>query len=326
MSASPYLEMLDQLLRLGALGLSEAFVDAQIRFVTGCQQADGGFRGRQGGSDFYYTDFAVRTLAFLAPEHVAFGCAADYIAHPPRPPRGTIECFNVLNSRRLLDRRLALVAPGVSIGEPPGESARMSQSGWTFAPSPLIDQLRECLLPQGGLARSAGDQRASAYHTFLGALCFQMLGADMPAAGHAISAIEAMKQSDGGFVELAGQTASQTSATAAAVAFLMMHDAISPAKNAEIAQFLAHMQSADGGLKPHAAVEGGDLLSTFTGLMTLGALGGLHFIDLASVAQFLRSVARPGGGFVSCAGDDTADVEYAYYGIGTLALLRGVQP
>jgi geranylgeranyl transferase type-2 subunit beta len=127
-------------------------------------------------------------------------------------------------------------------------------------------------------------------------------------------------------VELAGQTASQTSATAAAVAFLMMHDAISPAKNAEIAQFLAHRQSADGGLKPHAAVEGGDLLSTFTGLMTLGALGGLHFIDLASVAQFLRSVARPGGGFVSCAGDDTADVEYAYYGIGTLALLRGVQP
>ena len=45
------------------------------------------------------------------------------------------------------------------------------------------------------------------------------------------------------------------------------------------------MQSADGGLKPHAAVEGGDLLSTFTGLMTLWGLGGLDLIDLASVAR-----------------------------------------
>ena len=62
-------------------GLSTAFVDAQVRFVAGCQQPDGGFRGRQGGSDPYYTDFALRTLALLAPGHRAF----DRAAHWPRP-------------------------------------------------------------------------------------------------------------------------------------------------------------------------------------------------------------------------------------------------
>jgi len=325
MIASPYLDMLDQLLRSGMVGLSAMFVDTQVRFVVGCQQADGGFRGRQGGSDFYYTDFAVRTLALLAPEHATFGRAAGYIAHPPRPPRGTIECFNVLNSRRLLARRSAIVARGVSASDSLGDPARADQSAWTFDPSPWIDQLRGRLLPRGGLARSVGDQRTSAYHTLLGELCFQMLGVEMPMAGHAIGAIETLKQPDGGFAELAGQTASQTSATAAAMAFLMIHDAISPAQNAETAQFLACMQSADGGLKAHAAVESGDLLSTFTGLLTLSALGGLHLIDLASVAQFLRNVAHPGGGFIACADDNTADVEYTYYGIGTLALLRGVQ-
>ena len=102
MSASLYLDMLDELLRPGTAGLSQAFVDAQVGFVVDCQQANCGFRGRQGDSDFYYTDFAVRTLAALAPEHAAFSRAASYVAHPPRAPRGTIECFNVLNSRRLL--------------------------------------------------------------------------------------------------------------------------------------------------------------------------------------------------------------------------------
>jgi geranylgeranyl transferase type-2 subunit beta len=311
MTASIYLEMLDQLLQPGMVGLSPAFVDAQVSFVTGCQQADGGFRGRQGDSDFYYTDFALRTLAFLAPDHAAVDHAARHIAHPPRAPRGTIECFNVLNARRLLERRSLPLA-----------SNEMGQSGWTFDPPCLIGQLQERLLPHGGLARSAGDQRASAYHTFLGALCFQMLAVEMPAADRAVAAIQALQQPDGGFVELAGQTASQTSATAAATAFLMMHDAITPDKNAQIANFLAHMQAADGGLKPHAAVDGGDLLSTFTGLLTLSALDGLHLVDLASVAQFLRNVAHPNGGFVACPSDDTPDVEYTYYGIATLALLQ----
>ena len=32
-------------------------------WIWSCQQSDGGFPGREGGSDLYYTAFALRTLA-----------------------------------------------------------------------------------------------------------------------------------------------------------------------------------------------------------------------------------------------------------------------
>jgi geranylgeranyl transferase type-2 subunit beta len=302
MTSSPYLDMLDALLRPGVSGLSARFVESQVRFVAGCQQSDGGFRGRDGGSDAYYTDFALRTLAWLAPDHGALGPAAGYLARRPRPPRSVVECFNVLHAHRLLE------GAGQAGGAP--DALRLTE--WLYGQ----------LLPTGGFARWPDDQRASAYHTFLGALCFQMLGGEMPAVEDAAGALAALGRPDGGYAELAGESASQTSATAAAVAFLLMHDALPEDDAAKPAQFLAAMQSADGGLKPHAAVGAGDLLSTFTGLLTLWGLGGLATIDLAAVARFLRATAHPAGGFVSCLGDRSPDVEYTYYGLGTLALLR----
>jgi geranylgeranyl transferase type-2 subunit beta len=305
MTSSAYLDMLDELLGPGITGLSERFTAAQVRFVASCQQSDGGFGGRQGSSDSYFTDFALRTLSWLAPGHAAFDRAAGYVARLRCLPGSIVECFNLLNARRLLERHCAGIADGAA-----------------WKQEPLIEWLREQLLPSGGFARFAADERVSAYHTFLGSLCFQLLGVDMPAIVDAIHAIDALNRPDGGYAELADQPASQTSGTAAAVAFLVMHDALPPERTAHTARFLAEMQSADGGLKPHAAVAAGDLLSTFTGLLTLSSLGGFHEIDAASVARFLQRTAHPGGGFLACDGDDMPDVEYTYYGVGTLALLQ----
>ena len=103
MSAFAVSGLAGRVLRSGMAGLSAAFVDSQVRFVAGCQQPDGGFRGRQGGSDLYYTDFALRTLALLLPDHAAFGRAAGYLAHPPRPPRGRSNASTSSTSRRLLE-------------------------------------------------------------------------------------------------------------------------------------------------------------------------------------------------------------------------------
>jgi geranylgeranyl transferase type-2 subunit beta len=309
MSPSPYLDMLDKMFRKNLVGLSADFVDSQVGFVCGCQQSDGGFSGRQGGSDLYYTDFALRCLALLAPEHAAFGRAADYINHHAQAPRNIVECFSFLNVHRILNLNSAGDAKHDPVIDLPT----------------LKDLLQKHRLPQGGFARSDGNQSVSAYQTFLGALCFQMLGENMPAINETIRAIESLKRPDGGYAEFDGQAASQTSATAAAVAFLLMHDAIVPEKINDTAEYLAHMQSADGGLKVHIAVENGDLLSTFTGLVTLSALDQLNSIDTARAAQFLRGTAHPNGGFMACTGDDSPDVEYTYYGIGALALLRALQ-
>src|SRR5215510_9176337 len=40
-------------------------VARHVNFTLRFQQEDGGFAGREGGSDLYYTSFAVRTLALL---------------------------------------------------------------------------------------------------------------------------------------------------------------------------------------------------------------------------------------------------------------------
>ncbi len=118
-----------------------------------------------------------------------------------------------------------------------------------------------------------------------------MLGVEMPAVEDAVRSVESLQRPDGGYAELAGQTASQTSATAAASAFLLMQDALPPERSARAADFLTEMQGADGGLRPHAAVHTSDLLSTFTGLLTLSGLRGLKDIDVRAAARFLRGGA-----------------------------------
>ncbi len=294
-----YLDLLDEAIRLGLQGLSDEFVGAQVRFVTECQQSDGGFRGRQGGSDLYYTDFALRSLAILAPDDPAFDRATNYLGRHTGCPRNLVDAFSLLNVGRTLGAgRVSLDRQGV------------------------LEVLRGYLLPGGGLTRWPGDSRTSAYYTFFGALCFQMLGEPMPGVDGAIQAVEALGRADGGFAELDGQPASQTNATAAAVAFLTMRDALCSSHRTQVIGFLSSVQSPDGGLKAHAGAPTGDLLSTFTGLTTLAALDGLDTVDMPGTARFVRETSQSGGGFLACPGDDAADVEYTYYGLGTLAQLR----
>jgi geranylgeranyl transferase type-2 subunit beta len=296
-----YLDALDDLLAAGLEGLSAPFVEAQIRFVVDRQQSDGGFSGRQGASDPYYTDFALRTLALLAPEHQALGRAASYVAHFAAVPRDVVECFNLLNARRILRRC------GYEIA---GESAA------------AMDVMRSQQAPSGGLARHAGEAEVSAYATFLGGLCCDCLREELPSAAQAVQAVAGLARPDQGFAELAGQSAAQTNATAAAVGFLRMHDGLADQIPARVGQFLRAMQHAEGGLQAHAEAGGADLLSTFTGFLTLTMLEQTDPLDLAAVARFVRDCASRGGGFRACAADPEADVEYTYYGLGTMALLR----
>ncbi len=154
MSPSLYLDMLDETLGAGVRGLSTAFVDAQVTFVAGCQLSDGGFRGRQGGSDLYYTDFALRGLALLAPGHPAIDRATGCLERQTQPLSSIVECFSLLSVRRTLERR-------------PTSNAKNSPLPPFRELPALKEQLYQHLLSKGGVARFEGDGRASAYHTFL---------------------------------------------------------------------------------------------------------------------------------------------------------------
>jgi prenyltransferase beta subunit len=294
-----YLDMLDDLLAGGLEGLSRGFVEAQVGFVVARQQADGGFAGRLGSSDLYYTDFALRILTLLAPQHPAVERARGYVAGQQRAARDVVECFSLLNARRLLQR----CHQAIDIDEPA-----------------MLAVLEKQTLATGGLTR--GGREVSAYYTFLGALCYACLRREMPSARDAVRAVMDLRQGDLGFAETAGQGHAQTNATAAAAGFLGLCDALSEETVEGVARYLAGMQTSAGGLRAHGGAGEGDLLSTFTGLLTLATLEQLGRVDVVAVARFIRSVACARGGFRACAVGDEADIEYAYYGLGTLALMR----
>ncbi|MFP3903693.1 MAG: prenyltransferase/squalene oxidase repeat-containing protein, partial [Armatimonadota bacterium] len=58
-----YLQRLDELISAGTDGLSTRLCEAQVAFLKARQNADGGFGGRDGSSDIYYTDFGLRTAS-----------------------------------------------------------------------------------------------------------------------------------------------------------------------------------------------------------------------------------------------------------------------
>ena len=298
--ASNFLETVDTLLGTGITSLSQAFIETQTTYISSKQLPDGGFPGRLGGSDLYYTDFAARTLALLAPQNATFQGISKYIKQRSHNPHDVIECFSVLNIARIL---------------------KSQDIDIYLDTNALVTTLNSQQLPQGGFARY-GSHEISAYNTFLAALCLDMLEIEIQSLDTTISGIQNLQQSDGGFSELPGQSSSQTNATAAAVAVLRMFNAIDQKSIDSSSAFLASMQDTDGGLRAQPNAPESDLLSTFTGLLTLAMLDDPGRLNIPAMARFIKAIALPNGGFGACVGDDESDIEYTYYGIGTISLLR----
>jgi geranylgeranyl transferase type-2 subunit beta len=297
-----YLAVLDALLADGLRARGAAFGMLQSEYARHLQLPDGGFPGRQGGSDLYYTDFALRVLSLTDLPASTASRAADYLTQVSTEPRDAVECFSWLNSRRLL----ALV----------GRDVPMQREA-------LVIVIAEQRLLDGGYSVPYGT-RANAYQTFVAELCLQMLGEELRYAEDAVTEIARLQAADGGFGNEPGEGAAQTSATAAALGFLTLQDALGDEQARAACSFLAAMQVSDGGLRAHPQAPVSDLLSTFTGLLSLVMLDGYQRLDLKALGRFVRGCARAAGGFGAFPGDDGDDLEYAYYGLGCVALLRTV--
>jgi geranylgeranyl transferase type-2 subunit beta len=175
--------------------------------------------------------------------------------------------------------------------------------------------------PDGGYAKQPGGAAGSTYHTFLVALCYQMLNRPLPDPDAAARFVRTRRRDDGGFVEVAPQRKSGTNPTAAAVGVLQIAGALDEATRADVTAFLVEMRSFEGGLRANDRAPLADLLSTFTGLWTLAELGALDRLAAAAVRRYAAEQELPGGGFRGGVWDEAADVEYTFYGLGTLALV-----
>jgi geranylgeranyl transferase type-2 subunit beta len=305
-----YLEDLTLRLAAGIASLPEAVRERQSGYLLAAQREDGGFAGREGGSDLYYTGFALRGLAMLGQ---LYGPPAERAAAFLRSRLGgqesIVDFFSLVYGAALVE-----TAAGIDIFAEAGAARKDKVAA-------LLESFRR---PDGGYAKGAEGTASSTYHTFLVLLCLELIGRRPPQPVRIVAFLNSQRAEDGGFREIRASKRAGTNPTAAAIAALRMLDSIDASTRQETIDFLAEMQTDEGGLRANTRIPIADLLSTFTGLVTLQDLGGLHEIDLDAVRRFVHSLAREEGGFHGAEWDPAHDVEYSFYGLGCLGLLAQV--
>ncbi|HEX4149299.1 MAG TPA: prenyltransferase/squalene oxidase repeat-containing protein [Pirellulales bacterium] len=300
-----YLEQLTLRLAEGVGQLPDSIRLRQANYVRGAQRPDGGFGGRQGASDLYYTGFALRSLAILGELHgLAAERAARFLTGQLSQRVAIVDFLSLVYGAALLERMAGL------------DVFAAAPAGWREAVAAQLERFRRA---DGGYARTEEGAASSTYYSFLMALCQQLIGRPPDDPQRLTDFVRSRQRADGGFVEMAPMQRSGTNPTAAAAGLLRLLGAINGSAPS-IVDFLSDMQTDEGGLRANTRIPIADVLSTFTGLLTLADLGGSEQVDLAAARQYVMEMELPGGGFRGGLWDDGADVEYTFYGLGVLAL------
>ena len=167
-----YLEQLTLRLAGGMGELPDAQRERHLTYFLAAQQEDGGFAGREGGSDLYYTGFGLRALAILGElRGERAQRAAKFLRSKLRGQESVVDFFSLIYGGRLLE-----MAAGVEVFAD-------SDSQWPIDPqwrSAVANWLLQLRRPDGGFAKGEQGAASSTYHTFLVALCYQLLGRDVP--------------------------------------------------------------------------------------------------------------------------------------------------
>ena len=302
-----YLENMTLQIATGLGQLPESVRDSHTAYILNAQQPDGGYRGRESGSDLYYTSFALRGLAISG------------MLHGPSAERAAIFL------RDQLDKEIAAVDLIASIYSvkllQASAGLDVLQEKETAWHDRLVEFLNSCQRPDGGYARGPDNPRSSTYQTFLSLICFELLNASPEDPDATICFLKSQQRDDGGFVEFAPMRRSGTNPTAAAIGGFKILDQIPDALRTDVAEFLVGMQTSEGGLRANTRIPIADLLSSFTGLFTLVELGEQDRLQLDQLAHFVSQLAENDSGFCAALWDTDTDVEYTFYGLGSLALL-----
>jgi geranylgeranyl transferase type-2 subunit beta len=312
MDSEPYLQRLTGRLIDGVDRLPAAFRQRHAAWVKARQNPDGGFSGREGGSDLYYTGFALRTLAVLQ-ELDADLCnrTAPYLRQRMSQPAGVVDFFSLLVSVFL-----------VQLGGGPDVMAELPPE-WPDHVASTLELFRHA---DGGYAKAQIATCGSTYTTFLVALALEVLQKPVPRPELVVSFLRT-RQRGGGFVEIPQMKRAGANPTAAAIGTLQILGELDDATRCATTDFLLQLVAAsEGGIRANKRIPAADLLSTFTGGWTLAELGAFDRLDHRALRQYVDSLQGPDGGFRGGSWDVGADVEYTFYGIGVLGLLAETWP
>ena len=306
-----YLQRLTGTLLEGIVLLPEPLREGTAQFLLDRQREDGGFAGREGSSDLYYTGFALRSLAILGKcSGQVAERAAQFLRGRLSGRESVVDLYSLVYAAQLLEFFADV------------DVFADATSDWRAAMTGMMDQLRR---EDGGYAKGAEGQASSTYHTFLIMLCLQAIGAEIPNRDGILTFLRSQHTEEGGFREIRVSKRAGTNPTAAAIAALEILDALDEETKLDAIDFFLDMQTDEGGFRANTRIPIADVLSTFTSLVSLRSLAALDHEDLslAAVQKFVQSLAQENGGFLAAAWDEVVDVEYSFYGIGSLALIAG---
>jgi geranylgeranyl transferase type-2 subunit beta len=307
-SSEPYLVRLAERLANGLSRMEEPRRERHRSFIVSRQQSDGGFGGREGGSDLYYTSFAVRSLGMLGGMSPAEAKSVGaYLARFGWQELGVIDLMNWLYTA------LAVQVFGG------GDLLEDEEPDW---PERISSKLERVRTTDGGYAKSEEGAAGSTYHSFLVTLTYELLGMTPPRPNKLIQFTYDRQRDDGGFVEIAPMKNSGTNPTAAAVGLMSIIGGLDKELCEDVRDFLKETWSSEGGFQANKRIAFVDGLSTFTGLLTIQNLNITNLASEILIERFISDELEfPTGGFRGAAWDDQADVEYSFYGLGCLALL-----
>jgi geranylgeranyl transferase type-2 subunit beta len=308
MPSEPYLIRLASRLAAGLAELPAERRERHRAFILSQQTPDGGFRGREGDSDLYYTSFAVRGLLLLGgltPEDCER--IGRYLASHQQSRLSVIDLVSWLSTG------LAVQLAG---GDDP-----LAGAAADFADR-VAATLESVRTRDGGYAKSPEGALGSTYHSFLVALTYELLGRPVPRPNALVQFLYDRQRDDGGFVEIDPMKRSGANPTAAAAALLTLLGAMDDEIRDDVRTFLREVRSSEGGFQANTRIPFADGLSTFTGLLTTQDLGLGDLLDPAQVENYaVNCLEIPTGGFRGASWDEQADVEYTFYGLRILALL-----
>ncbi len=303
-----YLIQLADRVAKGLTKISAERTERHRRFLLSQQTDSGGFKGREGDADLYYTGFAARALAVSGGlDPVCCRRLASYLITIDPLKLGVIDLLSWLYSALVVQ-----TSCGIDL---------LAGLPTDFVPQ-VIALIEANRTSDGGYAKSNEGALGSTYQSFLVALTYELLGQKMPRRNAMVQFLFDRQRDDGGFVEIAPMKRSGTNPTAAAVALLRQLNAIEPDIADDVMGFLTDVVSTEGGFQANTRIPFADGLSTFTGLLTAHDLGRRDLISPDKILDWVTtSLELPEGGFRGASWDQQADVEYSFYGLGILGLL-----
>ncbi len=282
--------------RAGAAILSDPARTRVGTYLQQRQMPDGGFLGRHGVSDLYYSYFALASLDALGQGGDSMRAAAYLSGFGEGRDLDLVHLC-------CLARSLALLPGGWLRGE------------W------IASRLDSFVAPDGGFCPVMGMTSSSISATFVARLAYEELGRELPDCVRIEERLAAGRRADGGWADAAGVALGTTTVTAAAT--LMLGALGRPESEAAIVSWLGEHRAPGGGFLASRKAPAPDLLSTAAALLALQALGASRRAFADATLAFIDSLWCDDGGFRGYGGDPLSDGEFTYYALVALGTLAG---